>query len=81
MLQRQQVNGGSSSTAVNFESASKPEQSSWRGKGHSGLEDLRQAQAAEVEGLHIRDPRRYFERSTAVSCVLSSLPVAYWSSS
>lgn len=68
MLQRQQANGGSSATAVDAASGSTSEQTSWRGKGHSGLDDLRQAQAAEVEGLHIQDPRRYFERSTTVSC-------------
>ena len=63
MLQSQQANGGSSATAVD----AYQEQSGWRGKGHSGLEDLRQTPATEVEGLHIQDPRRYFERSSAVS--------------
>ena len=70
MLRRQQANGGSSSAAV--ENGTLPDEGgSWRNKGHSGLEDLRQAQAAEVEGLHIQDPRRYFERSSAVCFILS----------
>ena len=71
MLHRQQANGGSSSTAVDNSMNPQTEQSSWRGKGHSGLDDLRQAQTAEVEGLHIQDPRRYFEHSSAVSCLLN----------
>jgi len=38
----------------------------WEGRGGSGLEDLRKEDREETEGLHIRDPRRYFQRAPQV---------------
>lgn len=45
---------------------------SWKERGQSGLEDLREVKAAEVEGLHIQDPRRYFERKAQSSSLLQA---------
>lgn len=58
-------NGSKQAPAVNG-SMQPPESSQWQQRGRSGLEDLRESRADETEGLHIQDPRRYFERTPAV---------------
>ena len=42
----------------------------WEGRGGSALEDLRKEDPEETEGLHIRDPRRYFQRAPQVETLL-----------
>ena len=59
--------GGPPAAAAEDGSLTGPEQSEWQKRGRSGLEDLREDKAADTEGLHIQDPRRYFERTAAVS--------------
>lgn len=64
MLQQGKGSNSGPSTAV--DDMSQPGANSWRERGRSGLEDLRQKEAEETEGLHIQDPRRYFERTASV---------------
>ena len=42
----------------------------WRRRGSSALEDLRASREADSEALHIRNPRRYFERGAQVHAEL-----------